>query len=201
MMTQAPAVAPATPFDGLSTKQAIELIQAQIAGVKKEISDLTGQLTPGTSDARENAVNNQLNSANERLQSLQQQLDNAVAGQPLTEAPRVASQDPNDIPNGVQNLLSSLMVTGVILAFGIPIIRLIVRRLDRKGQATAPPDIAPRLDRLEQAMDAVAIEVERISEGQRYTNKILSDVRALPAPNAAEQWPFAKAKEALPEQR
>jgi len=32
-----------------------------------------------------------------------------------------------------------------------------------------------RLDRLEQAMDALAIELERIGEGQRFLTKLLAD--------------------------
>jgi len=32
-----------------------------------------------------------------------------------------------------------------------------------------------RLSRLEQAVDAIAVEVERISEGQRFTTKLLSE--------------------------
>ena len=32
-----------------------------------------------------------------------------------------------------------------------------------------------RLARIEQAVDAIAVEVERISEGQRFTTKLLSE--------------------------
>jgi hypothetical protein len=32
-----------------------------------------------------------------------------------------------------------------------------------------------RLERMEQAVDAIAIEIERISEGQRFTTKLLSE--------------------------
>jgi predicted oxidoreductase len=32
-----------------------------------------------------------------------------------------------------------------------------------------------RLSRLEQAVDAIALEIERISEGQRFTTKLLSE--------------------------
>jgi hypothetical protein len=32
-----------------------------------------------------------------------------------------------------------------------------------------------RLDRLEQAVDTIAIEVERVSEGQRFITKVLVD--------------------------
>ena len=40
--------------------------------------------------------------------------------------------------------------------------------------AVAPPDDA-RLQRLEHAVEAIAIEVERISEGQRFTVALLSE--------------------------
>jgi hypothetical protein len=36
---------------------------------------------------------------------------------------------------------------------------------------------SPRLARLEQGMDAIAIEIERISEGQRFVTKLMSESR------------------------
>ena len=47
-------------------------------------------------------------------------------------------------------------------------------------RASALPDgsvarIEERLSRIEQAVDAVAVEVERVSEGQRFTTKLLSE--------------------------
>ena len=46
-----------------------------------------------------------------------------------------------------------------------------------KPQAPAPrmDDIAPRLERLEQAVDSIAIEIERVSEGQRFVTQILAE--------------------------
>jgi hypothetical protein len=38
-----------------------------------------------------------------------------------------------------------------------------------------PSEVAARLERMEQAIDSVALEVERISEGQRFTTKLLSE--------------------------
>jgi hypothetical protein len=64
----------------------------------------------------------------------------------------------------------------VTLALGVPFIRALIRRWERQPlQPTVPPEVAARLERIEQAVDAVAIEVERISEGQRFTTKLLSD--------------------------
>jgi hypothetical protein len=42
-------------------------------------------------------------------------------------------------------------------------------------------DITDRLGRLDNAIDAVAVEVERISEGQRFTSKLLAERAAAPA--------------------
>jgi hypothetical protein len=46
-------------------------------------------------------------------------------------------------------------------------------------QGTAITD--PRFERLEQAVESIAIEMERVSEGQRFVTKLLID-RAPPVP-------------------
>lgn len=43
-----------------------------------------------------------------------------------------------------------------------------------------PPE-DDRLERLEQAVDAIAIEIERVSEAQRYTTKLLTERHEIPA--------------------
>ena len=45
----------------------------------------------------------------------------------------------------------------------------------RLANETATPLADARLARLEQAVDAIALEVERISETQRFTTKLLSE--------------------------
>ena len=37
------------------------------------------------------------------------------------------------------------------------------------------PELAARMERIEQALDSIAVEVERISENQRYTTKLLAE--------------------------
>jgi hypothetical protein len=67
-----------------------------------------------------------------------------------------------------------------IIAIGVPIARAYARRLDARPTASVPPDVAARLERMEQAIDSIAVEVERISEGQRFTTKLLAE--RVPAP-------------------
>ena len=56
-------------------------------------------------------------------------------------------------------------------------------RLERES---APSLTDARLARIEQAVEAIALEVERISEGQRFTTKLLSE-QARPAPKPIQR--------------
>jgi hypothetical protein len=70
------------------------------------------------------------------------------------------------------------MATAIILAIGVPVARAYTRKVDAESKnPRVPPDVSNRLERMEQAIDAVAIEVERISEGQRFTTRLLSEGR------------------------
>ena len=68
------------------------------------------------------------------------------------------------------------MVMIVVLALGFPMIRLMSRRLDAQtALPVAPSDTTARLERIEQAIESMSVEVERIAEGQRFTTKLLSE--------------------------
>ena len=67
-----------------------------------------------------------------------------------------------------------LMIT--VLSLGIPLVRAHVRRKDREAVTTSlSPELAMRLDRLEAMVETVAVEVERMAEGQRFTTRLLSE--------------------------
>ena len=68
-----------------------------------------------------------------------------------------------------------------ITAIGWPLARAYAKRMEQGGVAgRVPGEVTARLERMEQAIDSIAVEVERISEGQRFTTKLLSD-RAAPS--------------------
>ena len=67
---------------------------------------------------------------------------------------------------------TSIIASTVVIVFGI---RAFAQRGRSKGPVELPRQVDQRLERIEQAVDAIAIEVERISEGQRFTTKLLSD--------------------------
>lgn len=61
------------------------------------------------------------------------------------------------------------------IAVGTPLARAFARRMERDSKTKLAPEVTTRLERIEQAVDAIAIEVERISEGQRFTTKLLTE--------------------------
>jgi len=78
----------------------------------------------------------------------------------------------------------------IILAIGVPLARAYSRRMDAESKnPRLPTDVTNRLERMEQAIEAVAIEVERISEGQRFTTKLLSEGRVASPPQVSPGAP------------
>lgn len=129
---------------------------------------------------------------NEVREALRAQIRGAIEqsrtqGQAITIGPRgegITIQPPFDPTNVIPPQAVDISVAFfAMLAFiivGLPLARAFGRRMDRKGQSASVDEVAPRLDRIEQAVEAIAIEVERISEGQRFTTKAIADLRGLP---------------------
>ena len=68
-------------------------------------------------------------------------------------------------------------LTAVLL---YPFVRALAQRMAPEDRQQLSPDIGLRLARIEAAVESIAIEVERISESQRFLAKLQSD-RPLPS--------------------
>jgi hypothetical protein len=80
-------------------------------------------------------------------------------------------------PNLIVHEVFSWVVPGLVtLVLGFPIVRLITKWLEPRP---VPPrelsTINGRLERIEAAVDAIAVEVERISESQRFAARLQSE--------------------------
>lgn len=95
----------------------------------------------------------------------------------LTGVPVTGARPP--LPRGSRfNPAVGIPIGGLLLmVMFVPVSLAWARRIARGGNRPAPltRDAVDRLERLEQAIDTVAIEVERISEGQRFVTKILAE--------------------------
>ena len=93
-----------------------------------------------------------------------------------------------DVRNAAEDAVIETMVGGAFGALALYLIvwRGIIRRfIWKKKPVVAPaiPDHSPRLEQLQQSVDVIALEVERISEAQRYLAKVMNE-RALGAGEA-----------------
>jgi hypothetical protein len=73
-------------------------------------------------------------------------------------------------------LIEELMVFAGLMATLGSITKIVLSMVNRRRPALQEgtlDEIAGRLSRIEQAVDATAVEVERISEAQRFTTKLL----------------------------
>ncbi|HEX2721436.1 MAG TPA: hypothetical protein VHM24_00860 [Gemmatimonadaceae bacterium] len=72
--------------------------------------------------------------------------------------------------------------TVAVIVIGRPMVKAIAAKAEAEAKRPQiPGEVMNRLERMEQSIDAIAVEVERISEGQRFTTKLLSEVRDAPA--------------------
>jgi hypothetical protein len=85
---------------------------------------------------------------------------------------------PGPPPFSVNPDVAFPVAAGLLIVLGLPVSIAWARRILRGKPQPAPlppPDFSPRLENIERAIDAIAIEVERISEGQRFVTKILTE--------------------------
>ena len=178
-------------------RAAVSPVQAQDAGtLQAQLSDLRVQLTG--LQAKWDGLYSQLNvmlqnnPARPRVQqewadagveiarvkgeiALREALLARVQGRPIvTTETAPAARFP------IRAIDSDLLIitsAGLLLALGLPVsIAWAKRILRRKPEAApTPSDMGPRLESIERAVDAIAIEIERISEGQRFVTKIFVD--------------------------
>ena len=76
----------------------------------------------------------------------------------------------------------AFFVSTAVVAVAAMITRTLGRKMERDAaQPRIPGEVSQRLERMEQAIDAIAVEVERISEGQRFVTKLLAERATAPA--------------------
>ena len=192
-MSQVPAVAP-PPQEAIASQ--LDALRAKADELKLRVSDLShrkSQLTEAST--RRSSVQDQpaldkqvadvqhelaaaqiqLESTNQRIGDLEQQRDMARAfslgGPPAIAMTAPPAPDPFLGPKEIMTVSSGLFI------LALPLVLVLARRLWVRGSPRATMDLenSPRLQRIEQAIEAIAVEVERIGEAQRFTTKLLSD--------------------------
>lgn len=90
---------------------------------------------------------------------------------------------PSDIPPGVQSIATTAIVGFCMMVAAYPVFGFLKALVNRRAstQAALPArDTTDRLQRIEAAVEAMSVEVERISEGQRFVTRVLAERSSTP---------------------
>ena len=82
---------------------------------------------------------------------------------------------PDGIPPQAVDISIAFFIMCAVMVIGWPIARAFGKRLERRTDVPmVSPGMSEQLQRIEQAVDTMAIEIERISESQRFMAKLQS---------------------------
>ena len=146
-------------------------MQSELRAAEQEVRAAQQQLRSARTDDQRGAAEQALFGARARLRTLQEWRTrvHAVQMQPAAL--------PRDVipPQAVDISIAFFIMVAVIL-IGWPLARAMGRRLERRADVPPMPDAAMsgQLQRIEQAVEAMSIEIERISESQRFLAKLQS---------------------------
>jgi hypothetical protein len=184
--------APRTARDIEALRSRRDELSTQLRSVDRRRSDLMSQLKRTGDPTAIKGLQDRLSLLDARqlqlesdIQQTGQQLSSAAAGLIATtsEAPVFAG-----LGSG-QTLALSIVFTVFVL--GPLAIGFARSMLKRSNKPAAPPaifnDTAQRIERVEAAVDAIAVEIERISEGQRFVTKLLSEAQPAPMLGAGQR--------------
>lgn len=134
-----------------------------------------------TRDAISQQIRDQINAARQEAQAAARA---ATAGAlaPTSNAPpgrlQLAYDPSQGPPPSVVVISIAFFVTVAAVLIFWPVFRAVARKIERGGTTPKiPAELSGQLAQLTQAIDAIALEIERISEGQRFTTRLLSEQR------------------------
>jgi muconolactone delta-isomerase len=165
----------------------------QLQSVDSRRSRLLTQLRTTTDETAKQGLEDRLSLLDKRQHQIE--TDMATIGQQLTSVPAgilASSQAPVFAGLGSGQVVA-VSIVGLIFV-GAPLAMGFARTLWKRSNRPALPsaaltETAQRLERLESSVDTIAVEIERISEGQRFVTRLLSEGHAAPALGAGQRSP------------
>ena len=134
-------------------------------------------------EARIAALDARVSTIHSQIQQVDQEIVRAAALAPARSQQTVAETRVQQVPPRSADFPEEVIAVPVlfILCVGLPLAIAYSRRIWRRaGEAAGalPKEIMDRLQRMDQNIDAIALEVERIGENQRYLTKQTEKERA-----------------------
>jgi hypothetical protein len=169
-----------------TTQEAVEALREMRSELSNQLQSAAGR--------REELAEEMLSSAAGARPGLQARIDLldarilkieadiATTGDLLAQARGTPGLESSPTPPPFRNMRPDMTAISIVFTIFVmmPIAVSIARSIWRKGSVSKVEtqierENAERLTRLEQSIDTIAVEVERISEGQRFVTKLLAE--------------------------
>jgi hypothetical protein len=160
----------------LEARSELREAQQEVRDAQQQLRDAQQQLRDARTADQRGAAEQAIFGAQQEVRDAQNELRQAEAQ--LRSTPMVHTTQPPPfpqprIPGEAVDIAIGFFVTCAVILVGRPISRALGRRLEQNVAAPGlQGDVTHQLQRIEQAVEAVAIEVERISESQRFLTKL-----------------------------
>ncbi len=183
--------------DGVQHKLVVPMNRREVAAIRSQRNELSNQLNSAAD--RRHSLSEELKTApagpsriglEQRIEVLDKRMvqiesDIASTGQQLSAAPLSAITGADDFRGGGDMPRNVMQISGVFILFVLfPIVLTVSRYIWKKTTGSSAPqqqqlsgETDKRLERLEHGVDAIAIEMERVSEGQRFVTRLLSEAQ------------------------
>src|SRR5437868_1635741 len=191
--------APRTARDIDALRARRDELSSQLQSVDSRRSKLLSQLQRTSDATAVKGLESRLSLLDAR--QLQLESDIATTGQQLSSASAgmIGTTGQPVFYGGMSSrqvmALSVLSIIFVLFPLATGLSRAIWKRSAKPGvPAAVLTETAERLERLESSADAIAIEIERISEGQRFVTKLLAEGQPVPMIGSPQRSPQAVGK-------
>lgn len=169
------------------TAQDVRAMRTRLSDLRSELQDaaerrnsVAGRLREADPSARAGyearlqALDTRIVGIENEITSIVQRMGTAPS-EALATVPPFA-RNPMTMDPSVAVPIAGILGVFLFLPLSIGLSRFLWRRANSPPRsALADPAVHQRLEQLQQAVDTIAIEVERISEGQRFVTKLLNE--------------------------
>lgn len=209
----APVVAAPPPGAPPSAAEMLAAARAQRSELRNQLEraesrreELQSEIQQTSDEAVRAGLITRLQETDARISALDKEI--AVADQRVAAAaavPGATIEPPRPIiqrtgPPEEAWVLGGVFIFFVMMPLAVGYARRLWKRAAVSTVAEMPAELTDRLNRLEQAVDAVAVELERVGEGQRYVTRVFSEQQRVLGGGAAEPIEVRQ-REAVPQAR
>lgn len=171
---------PATLEELSALREHRDELGSQLSSVASRRRELANEILTTPEGASKQGLEARLKVLDQRI--VQLETDLSTTGRLITLAPTELMGSTVHVGGGGGDDFEEGVVAGGFfsLLFALPAFYFLMRRRWKKRApkrvtADMPTESAQRLERLEQGMESIAVEIERVSEGQRFVTRLLSE--------------------------